>query len=148
MFESVLRYATKRQSQGDNEISQPRSTNGHPSTNERSVLGEDCLFCGKQRKRKSQKNEALKQCLTMNGCKSIVPKRNVIPGSLDLEKILLQRKQNTTTVRQVEDEEEQTSTRKKHNEAFQISLRVKSSRKKSPCWLATAIFSFEFLALG
>ena len=47
-------------------------TNSHPSTNERGILGDNCLFCGKQRKRKSQKNEPLKQCLTMDGCKSIM----------------------------------------------------------------------------
>lgn len=58
--------ATKRQPPSDNKLSQPpskvtRSTSGHPSTDERGVLGDDCLFCGKQRKRKSQKNEPLKQ---------------------------------------------------------------------------------------
>ena len=45
-----------------------RSTSGHPSTNEEGVL----VFCGKQRKKKSQKNEPLKQCLTMDGCKAII----------------------------------------------------------------------------
>ena len=36
------------------------------------VLGKNCLFYGKQRKRKSQKSEPLKQCLTMDGCKAII----------------------------------------------------------------------------
>ena len=29
-------------------------------------------FCGKPRKRKSQKNEPLKMCLTIDGCKTII----------------------------------------------------------------------------
>ncbi len=157
--------ATKRQPQGDSEHFPPskatRSTSGNPSTNERGVLGEDCLFCGKQRKRKSQKNEALKQCLTLDGCKSIVcaAKRKCDTRILGLGEDLIAKEAKyhnscrRNYVRQDEDEEEQASTRKKHNEAFQTLLNFLDSeiiKKKKPM-LATAIFSLykeEFLALG
>ena len=42
-----------------------RSFSDHRSTNKRGVLRQECLFCGKQRKTNSQKNEPLKHCLTI-----------------------------------------------------------------------------------
>lgn len=158
--------AIKRQPPDDSELSQPpskvtRSTSGHPFTNQRGVLGEDCLFCGKQRKRKSQKNEPLKQCLTMDGCKSIIraAKKKCDTRILGLGEDLIAKEakyHNTCRrnyVRQDEDEEAQTSNRKKHNEAFQTLLNFLDGeiiKKKKPM-LATVIFCLykeEFLALG
>ena len=49
-----------------------RSTSDLPSTNKKGVFGPECIFCGKLRKRKSQKNEPLTMCLAMDGCKSII----------------------------------------------------------------------------
>ena len=94
--------------------------------NKRGVLGQECLFCGKQRKRKSQKNEPLRHCLTIDGCKSIISatKRKGDARILGLGEYLIAReaKYNNTCrrnyVRQDEDEEEQTSNRKIHSEAF------------------------------
>lgn len=158
--------AIKRQLPGDNELSQPprkvtRSTNSHPSTNERGILGDNCLFCGKQRKRKSQKNEPLQQCLTLDGCKSIMnaAKKKCDTRILGLGEDLIAKEakyHNTCRrnyVRQDEEEEAQTSNRQKHNEAFQTLLNFLDNeimKKKKPM-LATAIFSLykeEFLALG
>jgi len=158
--------ATKRQPPGDNELSQPpskvtRSTSGHPSTNVRGVLGQECLFCGKQRKRKSQKNEPLNQCLTEDGCISIISaaKRKCDTRILGLGEDLIAKEAKyhnscrRNYIRQDEDEDVQTSIRKKHNEAFQTLLNFLDSeliKKKKPM-LATAIFSLykeEFLALG
>ena len=52
-----------------------RSTSDHPSTNKRGVLGQECIFCGKQRKRKSQKNEPLKHCLTIDAIICVAKKK-------------------------------------------------------------------------
>ena len=135
-----------------------RSISDHPSTNKRGVLGLECLFCGKQRKRKSQKNEPLKHCLTIDGCKSIISaaKRKGDARILGLGEDLIAREakyHNRNYVRQDEDQEEQTSNRKIHSEAFQALMNCIDSelvKKKNPI-LATAIFSLykeEFLGLG
>lgn len=167
-FSQFCACAIKRQPYDDNEPSQPpkkvtRSTSGHPSTNERGVLGDSCLFCGKMRKRrKSQRSEPLSQCLTMDGCKSIVcaamKKGDTRILGLGEDLIAKEAKYHNSCrrnyVREVdEDEELQTSTRKKHNEAFQKLLHFLDNeliKKKKPMLLASifSMYKEEFLALG
>ena len=128
--------------------------------NKKGVLGQECLFCAKQRKRKSQKNEPLKHCLTLDGCMSIqCSKKKCDARILGLGEDLIanEAKYHNTCrrnyVRQDDDEEEQISNRKKHSEAFQTLtnfLETELVKKKKPM-MATAIFSLykeEFLALG
>ena len=80
-------------------------------------------FCGKQRKRKSQKNEPLKHCLTVDGCKSILfaAKKKSYARILGFGEDLIAKEakyHNTCRRNYVRQDEEQTSNRKKHSEAF------------------------------
>ena len=103
------------------------------------------FFCEKQKKRKSQKNEALKHCLTIDGCKSIVcaGKKKVDARILGLGENLMAKEakfHNTfriNYVRQDEDKDEQTSNRKIQIEAFQTLLNFFDSeliKKNHPIW--------------
>ncbi len=134
-----------------------RSTSDHPFTNQRGVLGEDVFFCGKQRRRKSQKNEPLRKCLTVDGCKSIIRaaqnERDTRILGLGEDLIAKEAKYHNTCrqnyVRQEEDEEDQTSNRKKHNEALQTFFLdgeiIKKKNHVGNCYLVCIKKSFLLL---
>ena len=138
-----------------------RSISNLPSSSKRGILGEQCLFCGKKRKRKSQSNETLHQCITKDGSKAILHaasrKGDARILGLGKDLIAIEAKYHNTCrrgyIRLEEKDKRQTSNRKIHNEAFQkLSMFLENEiiNKKTPI-LATVLFSLykeEFLAVG
>lgn len=158
--------AIKRLSSPSNDLTESankttRSNSDLPSTNKKGVLRKECLFCGKTRKRKSQKNEALHKCLSRDGSKSIIiaatskcDARIIALGEdLIAKEAMYHNSCRRYYVRDDGIEDEQMSSRKIHEEAFRkLSMFIENEviKNKTPM-LATMIanlYEEEFLAAG
>ena len=118
-----------------------RSSSNLPSSSKHSILGEQCLFCGRKRKRKSQSNEALHQYITNDGSKAILlaasRKSDARFFGLGKDLIAIEAKYHNTCwhdyIRQEEKDEQQTSNRNntmKPSKHCQCSLKMKLSTTK------------------
>lgn len=141
-------------------ITRTRST--LPSTDSRGVLRQQCLFCGKARKKIKSENEPLHQCETLDGSRSIylAAKRKNDTNILVLGEDLIAKGMQYHNscrrdyVREETMEAAETSHRRKHHhEAFRkLSFFIKNEIiiKKKPMMgsLLLQLYQQEYMAAG
>ena len=153
--------AVKRRTSASNDPSEPaskstRSSSILPLSNDRGVLGHECLFCKRKRKRKSNVREYLHQCLTKDGSKAILTaarkKGDARISGLGEDLIAKEAKHHNRCRRDYvrQSVAVESSNRKKHDEAFQkLSHFVGNEvfKKKTPILAATLLSVYSLPSL-